>query len=143
MDGTPLSLPTHYPKRKIHFRNLKNINPDALTLDLKQLSASTADSHSVTEAVDTYNHSLRSLMDPHAPLKSCTVSFSHSAPWYTCELRTMKAAGRALKRRLMGSGLTVHKKAYREHQKAYREHQNGLFGNIFFGTFCRVEGSCS
>ena len=109
MDGTPLSLPTHYPKRKIHFRNLKNINPDALTLDLKQLSASTADSHSVTEAVDTYNHSLRSLLDLHAPLKSRTVSFSHSAPWYTCELRTMKAAGRALEWRLKVSGLTTRK----------------------------------
>ncbi|KAM9454730.1 uncharacterized protein Hap1MRO34_020525 [Clarias gariepinus] len=42
-----------------------------------------------------------------------------ASPWFTCELRKMKAAGRALERQYKASGLTVHKLAYREHQKAY------------------------
>ncbi|KAI2653128.1 putative RNA-directed DNA polymerase from transposon BS [Labeo rohita] len=42
-----------------------------------------------------------------------------NSPWFTSDLRKMKASGRALERRYNASGLTVHKLAYRDHQKAY------------------------
>ena len=105
------------PKRVIHFRNLKNINMDALTNDLQHLSS--LNPESANDAVDLYNSSLSSLLDYHAPLKTRTVTFTRSAPWYTSELRQMKRMGRVLERRYKSTGLTVHKTAYREHQKAY------------------------
>ena len=74
---------------------------------------------SVTETVDFYNTALRNILDLHAPIKVRSATFSCSAPWYTSELRKMKAAGRALERRYMASGLTVHKQAYRDHQTTY------------------------
>ena len=117
----PFPPPYAKPKRQIHFRNLKKINKDALALDLQLLSSDPTDFLSVADSVDSYNQSLSSLLDLHAPLTSRTVSFSRSAPWYTCELRKMKAAGRVLERRLMASGLTVHKQAYKDHRKAYAE----------------------
>ena len=52
---------------------------------------------------------LSTVLDLHAPLKTRTVSFSRSAPWFTSELRSMKAAGRVLEQRLARSRLTVHR----------------------------------
>ncbi|KAM3870716.1 uncharacterized protein ACN63O_004795 [Diretmus argenteus] len=63
----PFPSPHTKPKRQIHFRKVKNINPVAMTLDLQHLSSGSADFPSVTEAVDFYNHSLRKLLDFHAP----------------------------------------------------------------------------
>ncbi|CAM4487196.1 unnamed protein product [Leuciscus chuanchicus] len=113
----PTLSPISKPGRKISFRNLKNINPVTLTTDLRHLSA--ANPLSVTKSVDFYNSSLSSLLDHHAPVKSRTVTFTRSAPWYTRELRLQRRTGRVLERRFKDSGLAVHKLAYREHQKAY------------------------
>uniref|UniRef100_A0AAV2M4Y1 Uncharacterized protein n=1 Tax=Knipowitschia caucasica TaxID=637954 RepID=A0AAV2M4Y1_KNICA len=69
--------------------------------------------------MDHYNNSLSSILDIHAPLKTRTVNFTRSAPWYTNQHRAMKRSGRVLERAYTTSGLTVHKLAYREHQKSY------------------------
>ncbi|KAL6471391.1 hypothetical protein MHYP_G00200410 [Metynnis hypsauchen] len=120
------------PKCQICFRNLKKINPEIMTIDLKNLLHT--DLPSVNDAVDLYNKTLSSILDLHAPVKTRTVTFSRSAPWFTDELREMKAAGRALERCYKASGLTVHKLAYREHQKAYSrsimEARSQFYGNI-------------
>ncbi|KAJ4938115.1 hypothetical protein JOQ06_002741, partial [Pogonophryne albipinna] len=60
--------PLSKPKCKIHFRNLRNINPDTMTLDLQHLSS--ANFLSVNESVECYNQSLNSLLDLHASLKT-------------------------------------------------------------------------
>ncbi|CAL8328914.1 unnamed protein product [Boreogadus saida] len=62
------------PKRQIHFRNVKNINMDALALDLQHLSSGSTDSLSVADSVNLYNQSLSSLLDLHAPLTSRATS---------------------------------------------------------------------
>uniref|UniRef100_A0AAV2J2H2 Uncharacterized protein n=1 Tax=Knipowitschia caucasica TaxID=637954 RepID=A0AAV2J2H2_KNICA len=69
--------------------------------------------------MDHYNNSLSSILDIHAPLKTRTVNFTRSAPWYTNQHRAMKRSGRVLERAYTTSGLTVHKLAYWEHQKSY------------------------
>ncbi|KAG1940151.1 hypothetical protein F2P79_016879 [Pimephales promelas] len=85
------------PKRQISFRNLKNINHETMTSDLQHLLS--ANCSQPTDLVDYYNNTLRSIMDLHAPVKTRTVTFARSAPWYTDELRKMKAAGRVIERR--------------------------------------------
>ena len=122
-DHKVISVEIHFlssytkPKREICFRNLKNIDTKSLASDLKHLHP--VPMSSVTETVDFYNTALRNILDLHAPIKVRSATFSCSAPWYTSELRKMKAAGRALERRYMASGLTVHKQAYRDHQTTY------------------------
>ncbi|KAG1926087.1 hypothetical protein F2P79_025107, partial [Pimephales promelas] len=103
------------PKRQISFRNLKNINHETMTSDLQHLLS--ANCSQPTDLVDYYNNTLRSIMDLHAPVKTRTVTFARSAPWYTDELRKMKAAGRVIERRYKATGLSVHKLVFREHQK--------------------------
>ncbi|KAM3583200.1 uncharacterized protein V6R79_009203 [Siganus canaliculatus] len=112
----PFSSPLFKPKRQISFRNIKNIKHDIFAQDLHYLSSTVLPS--VSEAVDFYNNSLSSLLDLHAPTKTRSVTFARSAPWFTCELRQLKATGRVLERRFKATGLTVHKLAFKTHQKA-------------------------
>ncbi|KAJ8364680.1 hypothetical protein SKAU_G00135110 [Synaphobranchus kaupii] len=103
-----------------------------MTSDVQHLSS--ANFSSASESVDFYNNSLRSLLDFHAPVKTRAVTFSRSAPWFTCELREMKAVGRVLEHRFKASGLTVHRLTYRKHQKAYskslRDARSQFYSNI-------------
>lgn len=69
--------------------------------------------------MDHYNSSLSSILDIHAPLKTRTVTFTRSAPWFTSKLRVMKRSGRVLEHAYKTFGLTVHMLAYRDHRKAY------------------------
>ncbi|KAG8008872.1 Rab3 GTPase-activating protein catalytic subunit [Nibea albiflora] len=113
LSPSPLTRPQH----QIRFRNLKNINPASMFLDLQHLlpvNFSTA-----SDAVDFYNKTLSNILDHHAPTKTRLVSFSRTAPWYNSQLHKMKTAGRVLERRFKATGLTIHSLAYREHQKAY------------------------
>ena len=103
----PILYPLDKPNRQISFRNLKHINPNSLTFDLQHLSS--VNFQTVTDSMNFYNASLSNLLDPHTPLKTRTVTFTHSAPWYTSELREMKKAGRALEQRFKVSCLTVNK----------------------------------
>ncbi|XP_049434761.1 uncharacterized protein LOC125890251 [Epinephelus fuscoguttatus] len=131
----PFSLsPYSKSKRQIRFTAMKNIDSDALASDLRCVSSGSVALSSVTETVDFYNQSLTSLLDNHAPVRTCTVTFSRSAPWYTSELWRMKSAGRILERRFKASGLTVHKQAYREHQTVYakslKDAQSQFYSNV-------------
>uniref|UniRef100_A0AAV2LDU0 Uncharacterized protein n=1 Tax=Knipowitschia caucasica TaxID=637954 RepID=A0AAV2LDU0_KNICA len=74
---------------------------------------------SAADLMDHYSNSLSSILDIHAPLKTRTVNFTRSAPWYTNQHRTMKRSGRVLERAYTTSGLAVHKLACREPQKSY------------------------
>ncbi|CAL8333936.1 unnamed protein product [Boreogadus saida] len=69
------------PKRQIHFRNVKNINMDALALDLQHLSSGSTDSLSVADSVNLYNQSLSSLLDLQAPLTSSQLVLHGLAPF--------------------------------------------------------------
>ncbi len=101
-DHKVISMELHFPsphikpKREICFRNFKNIDTKDLASDLQHLHP--VHTSSVTESVDYYNTTLSNILDLHAPIKVRTATFSCSAPWYTSELRKMKAAGRALER---------------------------------------------
>ncbi|KAE8283704.1 hypothetical protein D5F01_LYC19107 [Larimichthys crocea] len=113
----PSPSPLTRPQHQIRFRNLKNINPASMFLDLQHLLS--VNFSTANDAVDFYNKTLSNILDHHAPTKTRLVSFFRTAPWYTSQLRKMKAAGRVLERRFKATGLTIHKLAFREHQKAY------------------------
>ena len=90
------------------------MNPELLAADFQHHSTHFS---SADEAVDYYNSHLSSLLDLHAPVKTRTVTFTRSAPWFTDELCKMKAAGRVLEQRLKASDLTVHKQIYQSNNK--------------------------
>ena len=73
------------------------------------------------DLVAHYNTALSNSLDSLAPIKTRTVSFNRPAPWFTTELRVMKATGRRLERLYKKTGLTVHQQAFKDHVKAYKE----------------------
>ncbi|CAM4579724.1 unnamed protein product [Leuciscus chuanchicus] len=114
----PILVPPTKPKRHMTFRNIKNLDATSLSQHLQHLSPSPHSS--ADDLMDYYNTSLTSILDCLAPLKTRTVTFTRSAPWFTNELRGMKRSGRrVLERACKTSDLTVHKLAYRAHRRAY------------------------
>ncbi|KAL7401583.1 hypothetical protein ABVT39_001713 [Epinephelus coioides] len=88
---TPHPSPLTKPQRLISFRNFKNIDSTSLNQHLQLLSPPS--NTSLTDLMDYYNHNLHSILDFHAPLKTRTVTFTRSAPWFTEELRLLKRTG--------------------------------------------------
>ncbi|XP_026011883.1 uncharacterized protein LOC113014514 [Astatotilapia calliptera] len=106
--------------RIISFRNIKNINLDILSSAFS--SCLSSNNLAIQEdLVLFYNHSLSSILNSLAPQKTRTVLFSHSAPWYTPELRLLKAKGRQLERLYKKTGLTIHKDMFNNHVLFYQE----------------------
>ena len=104
----------------ISFRNIKNINLNTLSTGINSLP-STDSLSSTDDLVSHYNNSLHDLFNTLAPLKSRSVSFTHSAPWYTTELRKLKAKGRQLERLCKKTGLVIHKEIYHNHILHYKD----------------------
>ncbi|XP_029923297.1 uncharacterized protein LOC115370421 [Myripristis murdjan] len=117
-----LTLSISKKPRLISFRNIKNINPATLTSSIH--SSFLPDFHNLStpdDLVSHYNTGLNSILNSLAPLKTRPVSFSVSAPWFTPDLRLMKAKGRQLERLHRKTGLTIHKEMYNNHILRYKD----------------------
>lgn len=88
-----ITLPSPFvkPHHLKSFRNLKNIDSTSLSQHLQLLFPPL--NSSVNDLMDYYNCNLLSILDFHPPLKTQTVTFSHSTPWFTEELRLSLRAG--------------------------------------------------
>ena len=97
--SVPGALPKQCPKRTITFRNIKAVSASALSNLIEGHLAGISPDLKANDLVDCYNTALSHSLDSLAPIKTRTVSFNRPAPWFTSELRAMKAAGRRLERR--------------------------------------------
>lgn len=88
-----ITLPSPFAKPHClkSFRNLKNIDSTSLSQYLQLVSPPL--NPSVNDLMDYYNYNLLSILDFQAQLKTQTVTFSHSTPWFTEELRLFKRTG--------------------------------------------------
>ncbi len=100
--------------------HIKKINPSAFTVAITDLPHSDHLSSS-DELVSFYHSELQQLLDNFAPLKTRTVSFTNSAPWFTPKLRQLKTRGRRLERLYKLTGLIVHRELYNEHVNFYKD----------------------
>lgn len=117
-----LTLSTTKTARHITFRNIKNINPVNLTSTID--SSAIPNIHNLftpDDLVSHYNTGLLHIFNSIAPLKTRSVSFTVSAPWFTADLRLLKAKGRQLERLYRKSGLTIHKELYNNHILHYKD----------------------
>lgn len=117
----PLTLSKTKQSRVISFRNVSNINLAHLTTGIENLPIITPSPLTPDQLVNFYNDSLHSLFNSLAPVKTRTVSFSHSAPWFSPHLRQLKAKGRQLERLFNKTGLTVHKQMHHAHILLYKD----------------------
>ncbi len=105
--------------RSISFRNITNIDLSALSDGLDNFFRSNVFS-TPDDLVSYYNEGLHSVLDTLAPLKTRTVYFNHSTPWFTPELRQLKTKVRRLERLYIKTGLNVHKDMYTDHMLSYK-----------------------
>lgn len=117
-----LTLSISKISRLISFRNIKNINLATLTSSIHFFCL--PDTHNLStpdDLVSHYNTGLHNILNSLAPLKTRSVSFSVSAPWFTPDLRLLKAKGRQLERLYRKTGLTIHKEMYNNHILHYKD----------------------
>ncbi|XP_049450826.1 uncharacterized protein LOC125900093 [Epinephelus fuscoguttatus] len=130
-----IEIPTPSPiqSRTITFRNLNSLTPAALSASLTYcLSASPPPpSNDPADLVNYYNSTLSSCLDQLTPTKTKTVSFTHSAPWYTPALRQMKSQKRQLERLCKKTGLSVHLLAYTDHLQQYKDALNAAWTTYY------------
>lgn len=73
----------------------------------------------IINSVEHYISVLSPLLYEFASLSERVVTFRKPCPWYTAELRLMKATGRQLKWLYKKSGLTVYRLMYTQQQSVY------------------------
>ena len=116
----PVSPARLRPKRSITFRHIKSVSTPALSNLIAAHLVSDPSETTLDGQVALYNTALSLSLDALAPVKTKSVSFTRPAPWYTTELRAMKARGRQLERLHKRTGLTVHLLAFKDHVTSYK-----------------------
>lgn len=119
--SVPMTQPKHRAKRTITFRNIRRVSTPTLSNMLATHFASNPTCHTADGLVEHYNTALSLSLDAVAPLKTRSISFTQPAPWFTPELRLMKAAGRRLERLQKKSGLVVHHEIFKDHVRDYKK----------------------
>jgi len=117
-----ISLPLAKVKlqRSVSFRNIKNIDLDVLDGMIDYSVNKCCFNHSTSDLVNYYKNSFSQILENVAPLRTHNVSFVNSSPWYSSELRHLKALGRRLERLFKRTGLEVHRQMYSEHLVSYK-----------------------
>uniref|UniRef100_A0AAR2LBI4 Endonuclease/exonuclease/phosphatase domain-containing protein n=1 Tax=Pygocentrus nattereri TaxID=42514 RepID=A0AAR2LBI4_PYGNA len=126
--------------RVITFRKINDIDPVIFSSAISDLpfvhSLSTLD-----ELISHYNVNLQNLLNAFAPLKHRSVSFARSAPWFTSNLRLLKAKGRQLERLFRKTGLTIHREMYDNHILYYKDCIVSAKSAYYSGLVSSNEGS--
>ena len=78
------------PVNKVYFRNLSSVQLDALNIDLASSELCLSPPNSLDELALSYDSTLQSILDKHAPLCSKRVNNRPRVPWFTNEIRMEK-----------------------------------------------------
>ncbi len=112
VDYTPVSPSDHFPiftalsisplppppLSEFSFRCLKSINISKFKRDILTSPLVTRHHTHLSQLVDSYNNTLSSLLDKHAPLKTKTIRAKSPNPWFTPALSKLKSARRHLEK---------------------------------------------
>src|SRR5688572_10377690 len=100
------------------FRCIKSIDIEQFCSDLENSTMIKSPSSDLNELVQQYNTTLSALLDKHAPLTTKTVKKSN--PWFTSDLKKLKAACRRAERKWRRTHSTVWKTVSNLQYKMYR-----------------------
>lgn len=104
-----------HQKRSIKTRNLKNLDQTDWSNHFKSLSAQRLTSNNPDCLAISYNKSLETLLDKHAPLTTRTVTDRPSAPWLNSEVKEQRRVRRQAERAWRKEKTTVKRQIY-QHQ---------------------------
>ena len=88
--------------KNIRYRQLKAIDFDALRQDVEKSELCTREYSDINELTSSYNSTLTSLLDKHAPIKEKVVVCRQRLPWFNseikCAIKTRRKAERKWRR---------------------------------------------
>ena len=98
------------PRKSITKRNIKDIDLEQFRADISSLSIS----HDVdiASAVESYNTTLKKVIDDHAPLQTKQVKIRRNTRWFNEQIRSAKVVRRRLERKMKKSGLVSDKQTF-------------------------------
>ena len=99
--------------KDVMFRKLKSINMDAFKHDLCTSDLLTDTPSHLDTMAHSYNRTLASLLDEHAPLCSRTIITRPGVPWFSDEIRQAKRLRRRAERKWRSSGLDDDLRAFK------------------------------
>ena len=88
------------PKVKKQYRKIRGVDPIEFGNDVMASTLFFSPASNVNDLCDQYDSELSTVVDVHAPLKTCFVTPRPSAPWYCEEIAAEKRKRRKLERRL-------------------------------------------
>ena len=100
------------------FRRIKNIDEGQFCADLSLSPLIVSPPDNINDLVELYHSTLSSLLDKHAPI--ITKPIRHVNPWYTPELKKLKAACRKAERKWRHSHSSVWKTVSNMENRTYR-----------------------
>lgn len=100
-------------------RNIMQVLPENFVSLIKSYLSPSSMASSV-ELVEHYKSCLSSAINILAPLRTLIVSFSYSTPWFTPEVRQLKAMDQQLERLSKKMGLIAHNEMYSDHILQYK-----------------------
>ncbi len=109
-------------KRSIKSRQLTAIDSGLFRKEIaNSMGTLVHEEPDVNQMVESFNNTLGSILDRHAPLKTREVSLRPKAPWYTDSVRSSKREKRRLERKWQKSKLTVDHVAFRNQCHQYKK----------------------
>lgn len=115
-----LENPNISTSRTIIYRNWKSIDLQDFSAFIESSLMCFSFTDPLEDKVSLLNSVILSGLDSFAPMKSRSVSYVRSAPWYNNELRTKKAMCRKMERRWRLSGMNVHHHAWKDNINEYK-----------------------
>lgn len=93
------------------------------------------------QQVCCYSDCLFTLLNSLAPVKTWTVSFTHSTLWFSPQLHQLKAKGRQLERLYKKTGLTIYKQMYQAHVVHYEDSLSAAKSHYYAGLISAGDGN--
>jgi len=105
------------PKKRLQLRRLKDINLESMKKDIQESSLIKSPPNNLSNLVDMYNETLKTILEKHAPTTTKEVIDRQRSPWYCNEIKQTKRDRRKAERRWRKSKLIVHYDILKEHRK--------------------------
>ena len=129
-------------QKKIHFRNIKNVDHDTfksdLSLALSGIVTNTANFHDV---INKFNDNCISVLNTHAPQLTKTINDIPSAPWFDGEYKVLRAKRRKAEKRWLKSGSELDHTNFIHLRDACNELSNNKKKQFFRETFNKYNHS--
>ncbi|XP_068741907.1 uncharacterized protein [Montipora capricornis] len=105
-------------RRTMSYRRIHAIDFHELCRDLENSSlVRDAETSDLSDFVNKYSNTLKSLLDTYAPLRTKTITLRPTASWYNDEIRSEKRRRRALERRWRSSKLECNRLRFQEQSR--------------------------